>query len=108
MVVRGRSAWKLETVVLLTNMDALRDSAAQAMLRDGWMTQEDLDQVIQDCLQEEGEDMVADDAKKGTIPVKLVARAKEEERAFFNKCLRCRGQGVAKEAPDHQDPLGCH
>ena len=37
MVVRGRSARKLETVVFLTNMDAIRDQAAQAMLREGWM-----------------------------------------------------------------------
>ena len=33
MVVRGRSARKLETVFLLTIMDAIRDQAAQAMLR---------------------------------------------------------------------------
>ena len=37
VVVRGRSARKLETVFLLTIMDAIRDQAAQAMLRmGGW------------------------------------------------------------------------
>ena len=56
VVVRGWSARKVETVVFLTNMDAIRDQAAQAMLRDGWMAQEDLNRVVQDFLQEEGED----------------------------------------------------
>ena len=37
VVVRARSARKLETVVLLTKMDAIRDQAAQAILRDGWI-----------------------------------------------------------------------
>ena len=52
---------------------------------DGWTAQEDLDRVVQDCLQKEGEDTVADDVKKGMIPVMLVAKAKEEERAFIDK-----------------------
>ena len=85
VAVRGRSSGKLERVVLLTNMNAIRERAARAMRREGWMAQEDLDRVVQDCLREEGEDMVADDAKKGMIPVKLVAKAKEEERAFIDK-----------------------
>ena len=54
VVVRGRSARTLETVVFLTNMYSIRDRAAQALLQDGWMTQEDLHRVVQDCLREEG------------------------------------------------------
>ena len=49
------------------------------------MAQEDLDWVVQGCLREEGEDMVADDAKKGLIPVKLVERSKEEKRALIEE-----------------------
>ena len=81
----SRSARKRGTVVLLTNMDTIREVAAQAMLSDGWTAQEDLDRVIQDCLREEGDDTVADDVKKGMIPVMLVAKAMEEERAFIDK-----------------------
>ena len=85
VVVRGRSAEKMDTVVLMTNLESIRDRASRAMRREGWMGQEDLDRVVQDCLRDEGEDMIADDAKKGMIPVKLVVKAKEEERAFIEK-----------------------
>ena len=99
VVVRGRSARKLEAVVFLTNMDAIRDPAAQALLQDGWMTQEDLHRVVQECLREEGENMVADDAKRALIPVKPVAKAneEEEERTLIDKMgvFNGRGQGGA-------------
>ena len=77
VVVRGRSAGRLETVVLMTNLGVIRDRASRAMHREGWMGQEDLDRVVQECLRDEGEDMIADDVKKGAIPVKLVVKAKD-------------------------------
>ena len=37
----------------------------------------DIDRVVEDSLNEEGEEMVADDVKKGSIPIRLVNQAKD-------------------------------
>ena len=41
--------------------------------------------MVEDSLDEEGEEMVADDAKKGSIPVRLVNQAKTEEQKCIEK-----------------------
>ena len=54
--------------------------------------------------------MVADDAKRGMIPVNLVAQAKEEEREFIDvmDVFDVVDRASAKGLPDNQEPLGCH
>ena len=40
---------------------------------------------MEDSLDEEGEEMVADDVKKGSIPIRLVNQAKTEEQKYIEK-----------------------
>ena len=41
--------------------------------------------MVEDSLDEEGEEMVADDVKKGSIPIRLVNQAKTEEQKYIEK-----------------------
>ena len=40
----------------------------------GLLNSQDIDRVVEDSLDEEGEEMVADDVKKGSIPIRLESR----------------------------------
>ena len=53
------------------------------MKETGLLHSEDIDRVVKDSLDEEGEEMVADDAKKGSVPIRSVNPAKTEEQ----KCI---------------------
>ena len=41
--------------------------------------------MVEDSLDEKGEEMVADDVKKGSIPIRLVNQAKTEEKKYIEK-----------------------
>ena len=41
--------------------------------------------VVEDSLDEEGEELVADDAKKRSIPIRLVNQANTEEQKYIEK-----------------------
>ena len=45
----------------------------------------DIDRVVEDSLDEEGEEMVADDAKKRSIPIRLVNQANTEGQKYIEK-----------------------
>ena len=49
------------------------------------MHERDINRVIDEELEDEGDEMIADDAKKGSIPKRLVDAAKHEERKFIEK-----------------------
>ena len=51
----------------------------------GVLNSQDIDRVVEDSLDEEGEEMVADDVKKGSIPIRLVNQAKTEEQKYIEK-----------------------
>ena len=57
--------------------------------------------MVDDSLDEEGEEMVADDAKKGSIPIRLVNQAKSEG------IRGGRSQGAMWKQSD-QDQMGRH
>ena len=50
------------------------------MKETGRLNSQDIDRLAEDSLDEEGEEMVADDVKKGSIPTRLVNQAKTEEQ----------------------------
>ena len=60
-------------------------SAAVCREPTGLINSQDIDRVVEDSLDEEGEEMVADDVKKGSIPVRLVNQAKTEEQKHIEK-----------------------
>ena len=47
------------------------------------LNNQDIDNVVEGSLDEEGEEMVADDVKKGSMPIRLVNQAKAEEQKFI-------------------------
>ena len=55
------------------------------MKETGLMNSQDIGRVVEDSLDEEGEEMVADDVKKGSIPIRLVNQAKTEEQKYIEK-----------------------
>ena len=55
------------------------------MKETGLLNSQDIDMVVEDSLDEEGEEMVADDVKKGSIPIRLVNQAKTEEQKYIEK-----------------------
>ena len=65
----------------------------------GLLNSQDIDRVVDDSLHEEGEEMMFDDAKKGSIPIRLVNQAKSEERKYIEKMK-------VFEAVDRKEPCG--
>ena len=55
------------------------------MKETGLLNSQDIDRVVEDSFDEEGEEMVADDANKGCIPIRLVNQAKTEEQKYIEK-----------------------
>ena len=54
---------------VISNVDNIRRPVQRAMKETGHLNSQDIDTVVEDSLEEEGEEMVADDAKKGSIPI---------------------------------------
>ena len=59
---------------------ALKSRLQRTMKETAVLNSQDIDRVVEDSFDEEGVEMVADDAKKGTIPIQLVNQAKSEEQ----------------------------
>ena len=55
------------------------------MKETGLLNSQDIDRVVEDSLDDEGEEVVADDAKDGSIPIRLVNQAKTEEQKYMEK-----------------------
>ena len=67
------------------------------MKETGPLSSHDTARVVEDSLDEEGEETVADDAKKGSIPIRLVNQAESEEQKYIEKVVdRKRTQVEAK------------
>ena len=82
--VRGQGKAS-KTMAMITNVEGIRMRAHRAMSRRGWVGRKELDRIIEDGIDDENEEMVADDAKRGSIPASLVAAAKQEERKYIEK-----------------------
>ena len=54
----------------------------------GWISQHDLDCVVQDILHNEKKQTVADDAKRISVPLKLTAKDKREECRYISKLMK--------------------
>ena len=54
------------------------------MKETGLLNSQDI-RVVEDSLDEEGEEMVADDVRKGSIPIRLVNQAKTEGQKYIEK-----------------------
>ena len=52
-----------------SRVDNIRRRLQRAMKETGLLNSQDIDRVVEDSLDKEGEEMVADDVKKGSIPV---------------------------------------
>ena len=63
----------------------LTTSAAVCKEETALLKSQDIDRVVEDSFDEEGEEMVADDAEKGSIPIRLVNQAKTEEQKYIDK-----------------------
>ena len=61
-----------QSISVISNVDNIRRRLQRAMKETGLLNSQDIDRVVEDSLDEEGEEMVADDVKKGSIPIRLV------------------------------------
>ena len=68
-----------------SDVDNIRRRLQKAVTEIGLLNSQDIDRVVEDSLDEEGEEMVADDAKKGSIPMRLVNQAQIEEQKYIEK-----------------------
>ena len=64
-----------QSISVISNVDNIRRRLQRAMKETGLLNSQDIDRVVEDSLDEEGEEMVADDVKKGSIPIRLVNQA---------------------------------
>ena len=55
------------------------------MKKSGLLNSQDIDRVVEDSVDDEGEEMVADDVKKGRIPIRLVNQVNTEEQKYIEK-----------------------
>ena len=67
-------------ISVISNVDNIRRRLQRAVKETGLPNSQDIDRVAEDSLDEEGAEMVADDVKKGSIPIRLVNHAKSEEQ----------------------------
>ena len=89
------------TVSVMPNVEELRCRLYKAMKDvQGLLNDQDFDKIAEDSPAREGEEMVAGDAKNGSIPMSLVNQAKLEER----KCVE--GMKVC-EVIDRKMTEGC-
>ena len=73
-----------QSISVVSNVDNIRCRLQRAMKETGLLNSQDIDRVVEDSLDEEGEEM-ADDVKKGSIPIRLVNQAKTEEQKYIEK-----------------------
>ena len=66
-------------ISVISNVDNIRRRLQRAVKETELPHSQDIDRVAEDSLDEEGAEMVADDVKKGSIPIRLVNHAKSEE-----------------------------
>ena len=71
------------SISVISNADNIRRRLQRATKETGLLNSTDIDRVVEDSLDEEGEEMVADDVKKGCIPMRLVNLAKTEEQKYI-------------------------
>ena len=70
------------TTSVISKVDKIRHRFAESHGSvTGLLHSQDIDRVVQDSLDEEGEEMVADDAKKGIIPIRLVNKSEEQKHS---------------------------
>ena len=74
-----------QSISVISIVDNIRRRLQRAMKETGLLNSQDNDRVVEDSLDEEGEEMVADDVKKGSIPIRLVNQAKTEEQKYIKK-----------------------
>ena len=67
-------------ISVISNVDNIRRRLQRAVKEAELPNSQDIDRVAEDSLDEEGAEMVADDAKRGSIPIRLVNLAKSEEQ----------------------------
>ena len=72
-------------MVVISNVEEVRSRARKAMQQMEILKPDALDRIVEESIGEEMEEMVADDAKKGEIPVRLVRQAKGDERKYIEK-----------------------
>ena len=72
-------------LVVISNVEEVRSRARKAMQQMEILKPDALDRIVEESIGEEMEEMVADDAKKGEIPVRLVRQAKGDERKYIEK-----------------------
>ena len=73
------------SISVISNVDYIRRRLQRAVKETGPLNSQDIGRVVEDSLDEEGEEMVADDAKKGSIPVPLVNKVKTDEQKYIEK-----------------------
>ena len=73
------------SISVISNVDNIRRRLQRAMKETGLLNSQDVDRVVEDSLDEEGEEMVADDVRKVSIPIRLVNQAKTEEQKYIEK-----------------------
>ena len=72
------------SISVISHVDNIRRHLQRAMKEIGLLNSQDIDVVVEDSLDEEGEEMVSD-VKNGSIPIRLVNQARTEEEKYIEK-----------------------
>ena len=82
--IRRTGHERSQTTAVLTNVEGVGSRIRKFGVKGG-ADEGDIDRIVDEELDDEGDEMVADDAKKGSIPKRVVDVAKSEERKFIEK-----------------------
>ena len=80
-----RDSLSRPSISVISSVDDISRRLQRSMKETGLLNSEDIDKVVEDRLDEEGEEMVANDVKKGSCPIRLVNQAEPEEQTYIEK-----------------------
>ena len=97
-----------------SNVDNIRRRLQRAMKENGLLNSQNIAWVVDDSLDEEGEEMVADDVKKGSIPMSRKRRSASSSRSpqgwstFQTRVSSRLSEQLSLRRPSNQNVLaGC-
>ena len=99
------------SIPVISNVDNIRRRLQRAMKETGLLNSQDIDRVVEDSFDEKARNwLVADDVKKGSIPMRLVNQAKTEEQKYIEntKVLEVVDRKESKWKQRDQNQIGCH
>ena len=105
-----RESLSAPSISVISNVHNICRRLQRAMKETGLLNSQDIDRVEADSLDEEGEEMMTDDVKKGSIPMRLISQAQIEEQKYIEKMkvLEVVDRKEASGSNMIRTKMGCH